>query len=88
MCILFVCVCSTHAGLNIITDYIIGYLYPGLHLANVSFKMYGYMSMVQDVAFPHDFKLGHCMKIPPRSMFVVHPKILLRFSDIIALFVQ
>ncbi|CAM6099874.1 unnamed protein product [Calypogeia fissa] len=57
-------------GLNIITEYIIGYLYPGHPVANVSFKTYGYISMTQAVGFLADFKLGHYMKIPPRSMFV------------------
>ncbi|KAH9318510.1 hypothetical protein KI387_020279, partial [Taxus chinensis] len=57
-------------GLNVITEYIIGYLYPGRPLANVSFKTYGFISMVQALAFLQDFKLGHYMKIPPRSMFL------------------
>lgn len=58
-------------GLNIITEYMIGYLYPGRPVANVSFKTYGYISMTQAVSFLSDFKLGHYMKIPPISMFVV-----------------
>jgi hypothetical protein len=29
------------------------------------------MSMAQAVSFLSDFKLGHYMKIPPRSMFLV-----------------
>ncbi|KAJ3698270.1 hypothetical protein LUZ61_001975 [Rhynchospora tenuis] len=56
-------------GLNIITELVIGYLYPGKPLANVVFKTYGYMSMSQALGFVSDFKLGHYMKIPPRSMF-------------------
>lgn len=58
-------------GLNIITEMVIGYIYPGRPLANVAFKTYGYMSMVQALSFLSDFKLGHYMKIPPKSMFVV-----------------
>ncbi|KAH7283220.1 hypothetical protein KP509_35G066400 [Ceratopteris richardii] len=58
-------------GLNIITEYIMGYLLPGRPLANVLFKVYGYISMSQAIAFLSDFKLGHYMKIPPRSMFMV-----------------
>lgn len=58
-------------GLNVITELIIGYLYPGRPLANVSFKTYGYISMSQALYFVGDFKLGHYMKIPPRSMFIV-----------------
>ncbi|MCO5596993.1 hypothetical protein L7F22_051065 [Adiantum nelumboides] len=58
-------------GLNIITEYIMGYILPGYPLANVCFEVYGYMSMSQAISFLADFKLGHYMKIPPRSMFMV-----------------
>ncbi|KAK6917893.1 Oligopeptide transporter, OPT superfamily [Dillenia turbinata] len=58
-------------GLNVITELIIGYMYPGKPLANVAFKTYGYISMSQAIMFLSDFKLGHYMKIPPRSMFIV-----------------
>ncbi|KAK6133045.1 hypothetical protein DH2020_033200 [Rehmannia glutinosa] len=58
-------------GLNIITEMVIGYVYPGRPLANVAFKTYGYISMVQALGFLSDFKLGHYMKIPPKSMFIV-----------------
>ncbi|KAH7524799.1 hypothetical protein FEM48_Zijuj06G0157400 [Ziziphus jujuba var. spinosa] len=58
-------------GLNVITEYIMGIILPGKPIANVCFKTYGYMSMSQAISFLNDFKLGHYMKIPPRSMFVV-----------------
>lgn len=58
-------------GLNVITEYIMGLILPGQPITNVCFKTYGYMSMGQAVAFLSDFKLGHYMKIPPRSMFLV-----------------
>ncbi|CAN0892858.1 Oligopeptide transporter 7, partial [Linum grandiflorum] len=57
-------------GLNIITEYIIGYVYPGYPVANMCFKVYGYISMTQAITFLQDFKLGHYMKIPPRTMFM------------------
>ncbi|XP_076915686.1 oligopeptide transporter 7-like [Bidens hawaiensis] len=57
-------------GLNIITEYIIGYIYPGYPVANMCFKVYGYISMTQAITFLQDIKLGHYMKIPPRSMFM------------------
>lgn len=57
-------------GLNVITELVIGYIYPGKPLANVAFKTYGYISMSQAVMFLADFKLGHYMKIPPKSMFI------------------
>ncbi|CAN1334207.1 Oligopeptide transporter 5, partial [Linum perenne] len=58
-------------GLNVITELIIGYIYPGRPLANVAFKTYGYISMAQALGFLQDFKLGHYMKIPPKVMFLV-----------------
>lgn len=58
-------------GLNVITELIIGFMYPGRPLANVTFKTYGFISMTQAIMFLSDFKLGHYMKIPPKSMFVV-----------------
>ncbi|KAL5551532.1 hypothetical protein UlMin_001708 [Ulmus minor] len=57
-------------GLNIITEYIIGYIYPGYPVANMCFKVYGYISMTQAITFLQDFKLGHYMKIPPKTMFM------------------
>ncbi|KAJ4775275.1 oligopeptide transporter [Rhynchospora pubera] len=57
-------------GLNVITEYIMGYLYPEHPVANMCFKVYGYISMKQALAFLQDFKLGHYMKIPPRTMFM------------------
>lgn len=57
-------------GLNIMTEYIIGYIYPGYPVANMCFKVYGYISMTQAITFLQDFKLGHYMKIPPRTMFM------------------
>ncbi|XP_068653825.1 oligopeptide transporter 4-like [Aristolochia californica] len=58
-------------GLNIITEYLMGLAYPAHPIANVCFKTYGYISMAQAISFLNDFKLGHYMKIPPRSMFIV-----------------
>uniref|UniRef100_A0A0D9VJS6 Oligopeptide transporter 4 n=1 Tax=Leersia perrieri TaxID=77586 RepID=A0A0D9VJS6_9ORYZ len=62
-------------GLNVITEYAIGLIMPGYPIANVCFKVYGYMSMSQAIAFLSDFKLGHYMKIPPKSMFLVQANI-------------
>ncbi|XP_042450664.1 oligopeptide transporter 5-like [Zingiber officinale] len=61
---------NTFPGLNIITEMVIGYILPGQPMANVVFKTYGYISMSQAITFLSDFKLGHYMKIPPKSMFV------------------
>ncbi|CAM6129316.1 unnamed protein product [Calypogeia fissa] len=56
-------------GLNIISEYIIGLILPGQPIANMCFKTYSYSGTKQAISFLADFKLGHYMKIPPRSMF-------------------
>lgn len=60
---------NMQAGLNVITELVIGYLLPGRPIANVIFKTYGYIGMNQGLTFLGDLKLGHYMKIPPRHMF-------------------
>ncbi|KAF9969596.1 hypothetical protein BGZ73_007993 [Actinomortierella ambigua] len=62
-------VTNQQPGLNIITEYVIGYILPGRPVANVTFKTLGYISMAQCLLFVSDLKLGHYMKIPPRAMF-------------------
>jgi len=53
-----------------------GYLYPGRPVANMCFKVYGYISMTQALTFLQDFKLGHYMKIPPRTMFMAQVSVI------------
>ncbi|KAI2637584.1 small oligopeptide transporter [Hypomontagnella submonticulosa] len=56
-------------GLNVLTEFIIGYMLPGHPLAMMMFKNYGYICMSQALYFSQDLKLGHYMKVPPRAMF-------------------
>ncbi|KAI7977672.1 hypothetical protein EIK77_010263 [Talaromyces pinophilus] len=56
-------------GLNVITEFIIGYMQPGRPMAMMLFKTYGYISMYQGLFFLQDMKLGHYMKVPPRVTF-------------------
>jgi len=63
-------VTNQQPGLNVITEYAIGYLLPGHAIANVTFKTYGYIVNIQALSFVQDLKLGHYMKIPPRTMFM------------------
>ncbi|KAG0041497.1 hypothetical protein BGZ83_001725 [Gryganskiella cystojenkinii] len=56
------------AALSIVL--ICGFMLPGKPIANMVFKCYGYMAMIQCQQLLSDLKLGHYMKIPPRSMFV------------------
>ncbi|KAI9572533.1 OPT oligopeptide transporter protein-domain-containing protein [Boletus coccyginus] len=62
-------VTNQRVGLNVITELVIGYLLPGHLIATMFFKMFGYVTMQQALIFTADFKLGHYMKIPPRTMF-------------------
>ncbi|KAF9153163.1 hypothetical protein BG015_003950 [Linnemannia schmuckeri] len=63
-------VTNQQPGLNIVTEYIIGYLLPSNAIANVTFKTYGYIVNVRALNFVSDLKLGHYMKIPSKIMFM------------------
>ncbi|XXG55186.1 hypothetical protein AAC387_Pa03g2908 [Persea americana] len=52
-------------------DLAMGYLLPGRPLALKTFSAYNGMSVIQAISLLSDFKLGHYMKIPPRSIFTV-----------------
>lgn len=56
-------------GLNVITEFIVGYMLPGRPIAMMLFKTYGYITMSQALYFLQDMKLGHYLKIPPRVTF-------------------
>jgi OPT family oligopeptide transporter len=56
-------------GLNVITELIIGYLLPGRSIAMMMFKTWGTSTAYQALTFTLTLKLGHYMKIPPRSIF-------------------
>jgi OPT family small oligopeptide transporter len=62
---------NSRIGLNVITELVCGYIYPGRPIPNVAFKVYGYMTMFQCLLLIEDMKLGHYMKVPPRKLFVV-----------------
>jgi OPT family oligopeptide transporter len=61
--------CELTEGLNVITEFVAGYMFPGRPLANMMIKTYGYMTMSQGLDFVSDLKLGLYMKVPPRAMF-------------------
>lgn len=60
---------NVQLGLNVLTEFIIGYMLPGRPLAMMMFKNYGYICMAQALYFAQDLKMGHYMKVPPRVMF-------------------
>ncbi|EGG08410.1 uncharacterized protein MELLADRAFT_124190 [Melampsora larici-populina 98AG31] len=61
---------NTNIGLHAITELMAGILFPGKPLANVVFKVYGYMTMHQCLDLAADLKLGIYAKIPPKDMFI------------------
>lgn len=60
---------NVQLGLNIFTEFIIGYLQPGHPIAMMLFKTFGYITMTQALYFCGDLKLGHYMHVPQRSLF-------------------
>ncbi|KIJ67177.1 hypothetical protein HYDPIDRAFT_25652 [Hydnomerulius pinastri MD-312] len=60
---------NQQVALNVITELIVGYAIPGRPLAMMMFKVFGFNTMAQALQFASDFKLGHYMKVPPRTMF-------------------
>ncbi|KAJ3105608.1 hypothetical protein HDU96_008480 [Phlyctochytrium bullatum] len=57
-------------GLNVMSEFLIGFILPGRTSAVMSFKTLPYMSTAQGLTLVSDLKLGHYIKIPPRAMFV------------------
>jgi OPT family small oligopeptide transporter len=57
--------------LNCFVEVLAGYLLPGRPVAVMIFKAYGFLVAGQAISFAGDLKLGHYMKIPPRTMFSV-----------------
>ncbi|TFK95330.1 OPT oligopeptide transporter protein-domain-containing protein [Pterulicium gracile] len=62
---------NQQVSLNVIYGLLAGYLWPGRPLANMVFKTIGFIGTNQAVGFAGNLKLGHYMKVPPRTMFSV-----------------
>ncbi|XP_041009527.1 oligopeptide transporter 5-like [Juglans microcarpa x Juglans regia] len=62
-------------GINLsmflIGEMIMGYASPGKPIANMAFVAYSQSTKLHALNFIAEFKLGHYMKISPRSMFLV-----------------
>lgn len=56
-------------GLNVVTEFIVGYMLPGKPVAMMFFKTFGYITNNQAIVFVQDMKLGHYMKISPYNLF-------------------
>ncbi|KAH3902539.1 oligopeptide transporter OPT1 SCDLUD_000118 [Saccharomycodes ludwigii] len=62
---------NQHIGLNIITELVCGYMLPLKPMANVMFKLYGFIVMRQGLGLSRDLKLAIYMKVPPKLIFCV-----------------
>ncbi|KAJ6543915.1 OPT oligopeptide transporter [Mycena capillaripes] len=58
-------------GLNVVEEFLAGYIVPGRPVANMIFKTICLAGSQQATTFASDLKLGHYMKIPPRTMFTI-----------------
>ena len=64
-------VTNQHSSIYLICQLVCGAVFPGRPIANMVFVTYGYISSAQGIKFASDLKLGHYMKVPPRTMFTV-----------------
>lgn len=60
---------NQNVGLNVITELICGYMLPYKPLANLLFKIYGYVVMRHGLSMSMDLKMGRYLKIAPRLLF-------------------
>ncbi|KAH3671463.1 hypothetical protein WICMUC_004595 [Wickerhamomyces mucosus] len=65
------CITNQHVGLNIITELVCGYILPYRPLANILFKLYGFIVMRQGLELSRDLKMGLYLKISPRLLFAM-----------------
>ena len=54
---------NTTIGLNVVTEFIAGVIYPGQPIGNCVFKVYGYMTLLQALDLSSDLKLGIYTKV-------------------------
>ena len=62
---------NLYLPMQVMDEFIAGYMLPGRPIANMIFKTIGYTTGTQAINFAADLKLGHYMKIPPRIMFTI-----------------
>ncbi|KAH6718357.1 OPT oligopeptide transporter protein-domain-containing protein [Leptodontidium sp. MPI-SDFR-AT-0119] len=55
--------------LNVLSEFIAGYMFKGRPLANMIFKIMSTDVVGQGLYFAQDMKLGHYLKVPPRTLF-------------------
>ncbi|KAL7415982.1 OPT oligopeptide transporter protein-domain-containing protein [Mrakia frigida] len=64
-------VSGTTVGLNVITEFVHGFLQPGRPIGNVFFKCFGYMCSNQALSLTADLKIALYLKpVPYKDMFI------------------
>jgi OPT family oligopeptide transporter len=58
-------------GVNVFSQYIMGYLKPGSILANTTFKVYGTQTLFEALTYVSNMKMAFYMKIPPRHVLIM-----------------
>ncbi len=56
--------------INVFSEFLAGFLLPNRPIAVMIFKTFSFVSMAQGISFTSDLKVGHYMKIHPRTMFM------------------
>ncbi|KAJ3175310.1 hypothetical protein HK101_010692 [Irineochytrium annulatum] len=64
-------VAGQRIGLNVVAEFMISFILPGRMASVMTFKTFSYAGMFNGLGMVEDLKLGHYVKIPPRSMFAV-----------------
>lgn len=62
---------SQTIGVNLISEFIAGYAFPGQALPNMMIKLYSQVGLTQGLTYAQGFKLAHYMKLSPRMAFSV-----------------
>ncbi|KAJ3096779.1 hypothetical protein HDU97_005585 [Phlyctochytrium planicorne] len=58
-------------GLNVVSEFMAGYILQGRMSSVMAFKTVAYMGVFQGLGLTQDLKLGHYLKVPPRTMMGV-----------------
>ncbi|KAH7677425.1 Oligopeptide transporter OPT protein [Dioscorea alata] len=59
------------ASIGSLEQLIISYIYPGRPFAIMTFRAYTSVSLEVAIVYLYQLKIGHYMKIPPRSIFII-----------------
>ncbi|KAJ6443632.1 small oligopeptide transporter, OPT family [Purpureocillium lavendulum] len=62
---------NVEVTLNVIAEFIGGYVLSGKPIANMMFKAFGYITCAQSIQFSAGLKMAHYCKIPPRLTFAI-----------------